>query len=478
MVADQQPARGESQEGKGLGEADLVRLIEDQPVEHLGFLAGERDAVHGAEDHVGTPHPWVVGLDDAGAELRIDLFGLGDANHAQRVQSLQTLLRVVDRRVRVGRHQDPDAGIARDQLANRLDDRGRLPRPGRSLDQLHAPGEEVDGVAHGLLLAGVEAIVEGLKVARARRQHLVGRNQERGDAPQADVARRETIEGSLLNLDDGGDRLRPDRARAELTFLAQLDEPAAAAALAPQQGTFAIGAVTGANDDAVALLEATPAAEDEHRAGAAVAVGGAADGALRAGHLQALALATDDAFGLDLVRPGILLSLPGEPLPLVVGEGLAGQDEGQLCRLLQRRQLPADPVLLRDVRCGLGDGLRDFQRQDVSRILGRVRIGLHSLHHKRHIAPRQPKELAGQSESLDGGLGAFLEVEGVAHRRVLDIDVAVTLGGLGQQGDQGLLADVGEQGFGLALRGGADQQTHGGNIRGSVGKRGPRDNRR
>ena len=168
MVADQQPARGEPQKWKGLGEADLVRLVEDQPVEHLSFLAGERDAVHGAEDHVGVAHPRIVGLDDAGAELRIDLFGLGDADHAQRVQSLQALLRVVDRRVRVGRHQDPDAGIARDQLANRLHDRGRLPGPGRSLYELHAPGEEVDGTPHGLLLARVEALVEGLQVARTR----------------------------------------------------------------------------------------------------------------------------------------------------------------------------------------------------------------------------------------------------------------------------------------------------------------------
>ena len=282
----------------------------------------------------------------------------------------------------------------------------------------------------------------------------------------------------MLNLDDGGDRLRADRARAELAFLAQLDEPATSAALATQQGAFAVGAVTGANDDAVTLLEPASTAEDEHRAGAAVAVGGAADGALHAGRLQALALTADDALGLDLVGPGILLGLPGEPLPLVVGEGLAGQDEGQLSRLLERRQLPANPILFRDVGCGLGDGLCDFECQDVSGILGRVRIGLHSLHHKRHIAPRQPKELAGQSESLDAGLGAFLEVEGVAHRRVLDIDVTVTLGGLGQQRRQGLLADVGEQGFGLALRCGADQQTNRGNVRGPVGERGPRDNRR
>src|SRR5207248_7034904 len=210
-------------------------------------------------------------------------------------------------------------------------------------------GEEVDGTAHGLLLARVEALVEGLQLAQTGRQHLVGRDQEGGDASQADVARRETIEGPLLNLDDGGDRLRADRARAELAFLAQLDEPATAAALPPQQGAFAVGAVSGANDNAVALLEPASTAEDEHRAGAAVAVGGAADGALRARRLQALALTADDALGLDLVGPGILLGLPGEPLPLVVGEGLAGQDQGQLSRLLERRQLPANPILFRDV---------------------------------------------------------------------------------------------------------------------------------
>src|SRR5205823_6113045 len=86
----------------------------------------------------------------------------------------------------------------------------------------------------------------------------------------------------------------PVPARAELAFLTQLDQPATAAPLAPQQGAFAVGAVSGANDNAVALLEPTSTAEDEHRAGAAVAVGGAADGALRARRLQALALTADD----------------------------------------------------------------------------------------------------------------------------------------------------------------------------------------
>src|SRR5439155_4752743 len=214
------------------------------------FLAGERDPVYGTEDHVGVAHPRIVGFDDASAKLWVDLLGLGDADHSERVQSLQTLLRVVDGRVRMGGHQDPDAGIARDQLANGLNDRGRLPGPGRSLHQLHAPGEEVDSTAHGLLLARVEALVEGLQLAQTGRQHLVGRDQEGGDASQADVARRETIEGPLLNLDDGGDRLRADRAWAELSFLTKLDAPATAPPLAAHPRAFPDGALLGANDDA------------------------------------------------------------------------------------------------------------------------------------------------------------------------------------------------------------------------------------
>src|ERR1700694_3051190 len=221
------------------------------------------------------------------------------------------------------RHQDPHAGVARHQLANRLGGRGGLAGPGRYLHQLHAPREEIDGAAHGLLLARVEALIEGLQIARPRGQHLIGCDQKRRDAAQADVARRKAIQSSLLNLDDGGDRLRPDRARAELALLAQLDQPAASAAFATEQRAFAIGSVTGANDDAVTFLEAAATTQDERRPGTAVAVGGAANGAFRAGRLQALALAADHALGLDLVGAGVLLSLPGQPLPLLVGKGPA-----------------------------------------------------------------------------------------------------------------------------------------------------------
>src|SRR5207302_4179471 len=150
--------------------------------------------------------------------------------------------------------------------------------PGWSLHQLHAPGEEVYGAAHRLLLARVETLVEWLQVSQARRKYLVGRDQKGCDPTQADVAPREAIEGSLQNLDDGRDRLRADRARAELALFTQLDEPAAAAALAAQQGAFAVRAVTGADDHAVALLEPASTAEDEHRPGATVAVGRPADG--------------------------------------------------------------------------------------------------------------------------------------------------------------------------------------------------------
>ena len=176
--------------------------------------------------------PRVVRLHDAGAELRVDLLGLGDADHSQPVQALQPLLRVVNRGVGMRGHQNPDVGIARNQLAHGLDDRGRLAGSGWALHQLHAAREKVDGAAHRLLLAGVEALVEGLQVAQARGQHLVGRNQEGGHPPQADVARREAVEGPLLDLNDGCDRLRPDRARPQRPFLAELDQPAPGSTLA------------------------------------------------------------------------------------------------------------------------------------------------------------------------------------------------------------------------------------------------------
>src|SRR4029077_9227625 len=101
----------------------------------------------------------------------------------------------------------------------------------------------------------------------------------------------------------------------------------ASAAFATQQRAFAVGSVAGANDDAVALLEPASTAEDKHCPGAAVAVGGAADGAFRAGRLQALALAADHPLGLDLVGAGVPLGLPREPLPLVVGTGPGRPDQ-------------------------------------------------------------------------------------------------------------------------------------------------------
>jgi hypothetical protein len=61
---------------------------------------------------------------------------------------------------------------------------------------------------------------------------------------------------------------------------------------------------------------------------------------------------------------------------------------------------------------------------------------------------------------------------------MLDIDVAVTLGGFRQQTHEGLLAEMGKQGLRLTLRRGADEQADRGDVRGPMGERGPRDNRR
>src|SRR6202043_3572943 len=148
--------------------------------------------------------------------------------------------------------------------------------------------------------------------------HLVGCDQEGGDAPQTDVTSGKTIQGPLLHLHDRGDRLGADRARAEDALLAQLDQPAASPAFAVEQRTLAVRAVGGANDDPVAFLEPAAPAEDDQRTGAPVAIRGAADGALGAVRLQVLALAADHPLGFDLVGAGVLLGLPGQPLPLVV----------------------------------------------------------------------------------------------------------------------------------------------------------------
>jgi hypothetical protein len=91
----------------------------------------------------------------------------------------------------------------------------------------------------------------------------------------------------------------------------------------------------GADDHPVALLEAATSAEDDHRPGGPVAIARAAVGALGAIGLEVLALAADDTLGLDLVRPRILFGLPGEPLALVVGKGLACQHQRQLRCLIQ-----------------------------------------------------------------------------------------------------------------------------------------------
>ena len=144
MVANQQPARSQTEQGQGFREPHLVRLVQDQPVEHLGFLAGQRDPVDRAKDYVRGAHPRIVRLHDASPELWINLLRLGDPDHPQGVETLQPLLGVVDRGVGVGRHQDPNVGIARHQLAHGLDDRGCLSGTGRPLDQHHASREEVD----------------------------------------------------------------------------------------------------------------------------------------------------------------------------------------------------------------------------------------------------------------------------------------------------------------------------------------------
>src|SRR5207253_5989755 len=149
-----------------------------------------------------------------------------------------------------------------------------------------------------------------------------------------DVPRREAIQGPLLDLDDSGDRLRADGARTEHTLLSEFDQPAAPAAFTVQQGPFPVGSMGSANDHTVAFLEPAAPAEDDQGAGAAITIGGGTDGAFGAVHLQVLALAADHTLGLDLVGPGVLLGLPRQPLPLVVGEGLAGQHQRELRPLL------------------------------------------------------------------------------------------------------------------------------------------------
>ena len=478
VVAHEQPARGQPQQRQRLGEADLVGLVEDEPVEHLGFLTGKRDPVHGSKDDMRVAHPWIVGLHDAGPELRVDLLGLGDAHHSERVETLQPLLRIVHGGVRVRRHQDAHVWIPRHQLTHGLHDRCRFPGSWWALHQLHAAGEEVDRAAHGLLLAGIEALVEGLQRSSPGGQHLVGCDQQGRDAAQADVAGGEAVQGTLLHLDDGRDRLRPDRARPQRAVLPQLHQPATAAAFPAEQGPFPVRAMGGADDDAIAFLEPAAATEHDQRPGAPVAVGRPADAAFDAIDLQVLALAADHPFGLDLVRTGILLCLPGEPLPFVVGKCLAGQHQGQLGGLLERGQLPADPVFLGHVGDALQRRLGDLDGEHVAGVLRRVGVRLDALHHEGDVTTGQAEELPDQTEALDARIRPLLEVQRVAHGCVLDVHVPVTLGGFGQEGHQGVLAEVVEQRLSLALRRAADVQPDRGDVGGAVGKRRPRDNRR
>src|SRR6202011_4441085 len=237
---------------------------------------------------------------------------------------------------------------------------------------------------------------------------------------------------------DRRDRLRTDRPRAEDTFLTKLDQPATAAALTAQQRALSLGAVRGSDDDSVSFLEAASPAEHDQRAGAAVAVGGATHGAFGAVHLQVLALAAYDALGFDLVGPGILLGLPGEPLAFVVGEGLAGQHQGQLGRLLEGGELAPDPVILRNVGRDLGDRLSNLDGEHVTGILGWVWVGLDPLYQEGDVAAGQSKQLADQPETFEAGFRPLLQVQGEADGGVLDVDITVTLGRFREQGHQGV----------------------------------------
>src|SRR5207237_9893557 len=111
----------------------------------------------------------------------------------------------------------------------------------------------------------------------ARGRAPTGRDKEGGGPPQADIAGREAVEGTLLDFDDRRNRLRPDRAGPQDPLLPELDQPAAPAVVGPEQGPLALGPVDRLDDDPVTLLEPAPAAEHHQGAGAPVAVGGAAD---------------------------------------------------------------------------------------------------------------------------------------------------------------------------------------------------------
>ena len=245
-----------------------------------------------------------------------------------------------------------------------------------------------------------------------------------------------------------------------------------------QERAFALAAMVRTDDDPVTLLEAASAVEHDQGTGAAIAIAGPTNGAFRTVNLQAFAFAADHPLALHLIRACVLLGLPGEPLAFVVGEGLATEHQRQLAGLVQRGELPPNPIILRLVAGSLGQHLGHFDGEDVPRILSGVWIGLHALDDEREIPLRKAEELANQAESLDGGLGALLQVQGEAHRGMLDVDVAIALSRLGQQSHQGFLTQVGQQRFRLALRRGTHVQAYRGDVRRPVGERRPRGNRR
>ena len=162
----------------------------------------------------------------------------------------------------------------------------------------------------------------------------------------------------------------------------------------------------------------------------------------------------------------------------MVRERLTPQHQGELSGLLEGGQLAADPVLFWHVLSRLQGGLGHLHGQHVTSILGRVGIRLDALDHEGEVATGQAKELPDQAKPLDACLGPLLQVQRVPNRRVFQVNVPVALGGLREQGHQGVLAEVREQGLRLALRGGADVQPDRRNVGRPMGERRPRGNRR
>ena len=240
-VADHDPALGERHQRERLVGADLVGLVEDQPVEHLESQSRvDGQAVASAGHQVVRLE--VVSLDERRPDAARHLAGLGDARLAHVREAQQPLLPCVDSVVGVRRQEDRGARVATEDAADRLDDGRRLARARRSLDQVELARTHAHDAGDGLrlLLVGVRKVMGLLAVerdargaAQPSRVRQLGRERTGARAADLQLADHRTLR--LEHLHAGGrkhdalvrQRVVPAKAHPEVGALDSLERHAA-----------------------------------------------------------------------------------------------------------------------------------------------------------------------------------------------------------------------------------------------------------